>query len=413
MDLQNLRPEHKRLVGLDKEELADEISGEIDQLLNLLSLGTIKEEEYFKRKKEFMSLEKLITENGFSNPVPLGQEFTEPFETEEEKRGRGRPAGAKNKPKMSIEAPSTNGTSHREALSKVDAGTALNGLAMWIEQVAKSGVDEEKVRAIVAEAVAQIPSRTLEVKIADKITKLEGQQHYFFPLVMRCVAAGVNLALSGSTATSKTTMATQAAKVLDRAYFIQPMNDGTTKSDIMGYMSAVGEYIPSSFYRAMKEGGIYIAEEIDSGSPACLLVLNNAVDNRECTFPNGELVKAAEGFQVICTMNTKGTGADRKFVGRNRLDAATLDRFCMIEVKQDESLEASLLGIIQQQENIHLLTENRTAAKDWLDTVRDNRAKYLQSHPDKIVSMRATRDGWKLLQQGIPLSLVIKICIEK
>lgn len=405
--------------GFDSEE---EILEELDGLSSRNDAHTeylkcLKREliRLKKRDNKMNALDKLITANEaldeYNNPSPFN-----PFNEPPKSNGRGRPLGAKNKPKTEVQAssldePST--TSHREALSKVDPSTALNGLAMWIEQIAKAGVNEDKVREIVAEAVASIPSRTLEIKVADKITKLDGQQHYYFPLVMKCVAAGVNLALSGSTATSKTTMAIQAAKALDRPYFIQPMNDGTTKSDIMGYMSAVGEYIPSSFYRAMKEGGIYIAEEIDSGSPACLLVLNNAVDNRECTFPNGELVQAKDGFQVICTMNTKGTGADRKFVGRNRLDAATLDRFCMVEVQQDVSLEASLIGVTEASEVLDLTSGGIPTASNWLATVRAKRASYLSSHPDKIVSMRATRDGWKLIQQGIGKDLAIKICIEK
>jgi cobaltochelatase CobS len=294
-----------------------------------------------------------------------------------------------------------------------DASNPLTGLQNWIEQVAKAGVDENKVREIIKAELSTIPPRRIEIKVGDNVTKFSGKTHFYFELVLKCIGAGVNLALSGSTATSKTTMAIQSAKALGRNYYIQPMNDGTTKSDIMGYMSASGEYIKSSFYRAMTEGAYYIAEEIDSGSPACLLVLNNAVDNRECTFPNGETVKAKDGFQVICTMNTKGTGSDRKFVGRNRLDAATLDRFCLVDVPVDTSLEASLLGITETIEPLNIAQGGIASADKWLSVVRKHRADYARSHPDKIVSMRATRDGWKLIQAGIGLDHVVNICINK
>lgn len=289
----------------------------------------------------------------------------------------------------------------------------LTGLQAWIEQVAKSGIDETKVRDIIKQELSAIVPRTIEIKTHDTTFKVEGKQHYYFELVLKCISAGVNLALSGSTATSKTTMAIQSAKALGRNYYIQPMNDGTTKSDIMGYMSASGDYIASSFYRAMTEGAYYIAEEIDSGSPACLLVLNNAVDNRECTFPNGETVQAKEGFQVICTMNTKGTGSDRKFVGRNRLDAATLDRFCLIDVPTDRSLAAGIIGVNISSDKLELDKGDFPSAETWFNIWERKQQDYLLSHPDKIVSMRALRDGWKLIQAGIGLDHVINICINK
>lgn len=289
----------------------------------------------------------------------------------------------------------------------------LGALQGWIEQIAKSGIDENKVREIVDARISAVKPRRIEIKQGTEIKQVEGRTHYQFELVLRSMSAGVNLALAGSTATSKTTMAVQAAKSMNREYAVQPVNEGTTKADILGYCSATGEYIPSLLYTCMKLGKILIVEEIDCGSPASLLAFNNAVDNREMSFPNGELLQAHENFMVICTMNTKGTGADRKFVGRNRLDAATLDRFCILEVERDLALEAAIIGVVEAQKEIRIAQGGLPPAESWLATVREKREQYSKSHPDKIVSMRAVRDGWKLISAGIGAHWATKMCIDK
>lgn len=289
----------------------------------------------------------------------------------------------------------------------------MAAFAAWIESIARGGVDENKVREIVKEHLLEIAPRKIEVVTKDSAVIVEGIAHYMFELVLKAIGAGVNLALSGSTATSKTTMAVQAAKALGLGYVVQPVNEGTTKADILGYCTATGDYVPSLLYRAMKDGLLHIVEEIDSGSPASLLAFNNAIDNRELTFPNGETVQAHEKFAVVCTMNTKGTGSDRKFVGRNRLDAATLDRFVMLEVQRDLAIEAAIIGVREDQQRLNIKAGGIPTDIDWLNYVREQRAKYEKSHPDKIVSMRAVRDGWKLINQGIGLSWVSKMAIEK
>jgi hypothetical protein len=298
--------------------------------------------------------------------------------------------------------------------AKTTQHQGLKGFEDYIKDIAKSGVNEERVKEIVHESIKHIQPKILEFKFATGDTKkIEGLTHYQLPLVVIAIGAGVNLALSGSTATSKTTMAVQSAKALDRPYFVQPVNEGTTKADILGYCTATGDYVPSLLHRAMKDGAILIVEEIDSGSPASLLAFNNAVDNRELTFPNGETVQAHEKFGVVCTMNTKGIGADRKFVGRNRLDAATLDRFCILEVERDLSLEAAIIGVHENQAELKLEHGGRPNATQWLKQVRGKREEFSRSHPDKIVSMRAVRDGWKLLNAGVGLTWTMKMCVIK
>lgn len=294
-------------------------------------------------------------------------------------------------------------------VTALDPFTALKA---WVETIAKSGIDETRVRAIVSEQIAKVKPRKIEVKVGSQVTKLDGIQHYQFELVLKTIASGVNLAMTGTAATSKTTMAIQAATALGKSYMLfRPMH---SPSQAEGYNSATGEYIQSNLYRAHKAGMVAIFDEFDASDPAITLVINSLLDNKTFTYPNGETVCNPD-FQVVCTMNTKGTGSDRKFVGRNRLDAATLDRFVVLEVERDLSLEANIIGIVEAQKTLNIKGGriSEPTADDWLKIVREERETYSKSHPDKIVSMRAVRDGWKLLQAGIGLSWTTKMCVTK
>lgn len=45
-----------------------------------------------------------------------------------------------------------------------------------------------------------------------------------------------------------------------------------------------------------------------------------------------QMIKQHENFICMVACNTYGTGGDLNYIGRNRLDVATLDRFIVLEV---------------------------------------------------------------------------------
>jgi cobaltochelatase CobS len=68
--------------------------------------------------------------------------------------------------------------------------------------------------------------------------------------------------------------------------------------------------------------------------------LSQALALRVCAFAD-KMVSAHPDFHLVATANTFGTG-DQRYVGRQTLNAATLDRFTMIEVPLDPKLERRL-----------------------------------------------------------------------
>jgi cobaltochelatase CobS len=77
-----------------------------------------------------------------------------------------------------------------------------------------------------------------------------------------------------------------------------------------------------------------------------LLVLNNALaGNKLYNSANGQVYDRSENFCAFSTANTFGTGANRDYTGREKLDAATIDRWRMgrVYLPLDETVEETLL----------------------------------------------------------------------
>ena len=205
------------------------------------------------------------------------------------------------------------------------------------------GVDPETVRAIVIEEVKK-NAKTIEVKLRDGTVKNIGLQHYCFEEVLLFASQRIDVMLVGAAGSGKTTTCHNVATALGLEFFAQSVGGQTTTSNLIGYMDAMGKYAETMLYQAYKFGGVYLLDEIDAGNANVLTALNALMANGSYRFPNGEMVWRHADFIVIAAGNTLGRGANRQYVGRNQLDAATLDRFVVLEHDYDEELERAIVG---------------------------------------------------------------------
>jgi hypothetical protein len=123
-------------------------------------------------------------------------------------------------------------------------------------------------------------------------------------------------------------------------------------------------------------------------------------------FPDG-CIQRHPDFRVVAGANTFGTGADRQYVGRNQLDAASLDRYAVIDWGYDEALEASLVGAPAPKNaptpvSISPLSadEAQSKALAWFENVRKVRKAVDDLKVRHVVSPRATINGARLLAAG-------------
>ena len=212
------------------------------------------------------------------------------------------------------------------AVKNATGGDALKAIG----DAAKKVTDAmgEKL-AVVDTALAELDkARRIEVFTPDSTSgvEVEGAQHENFELLLKLVGAGENVFMSGPAGSGKTTAAATVAKSLGMELIIQPV--ASDKFDALGFTDAGGTYRESAVYRwaTSEKPALLLLDEVDAWLPQALVALNPILDNRIGIFPNGQF-EISSKHRVIGTANTWGLGADSEYCGRNRLDAASLDRF--------------------------------------------------------------------------------------
>lgn len=236
-------------------------------------------------------------------------------------------------------------------------------------------------------AVRNSPNLTADVDFA--------ASHVSFETAYRVITAGCSPFLVGPAGSGKSTILAQIASAMNLPFYPMSVNSLTSDYNIIGYNDANGKYVPTIFRKAYENGGIFSFEEIDAGNPNVLTVINNAMSQDTYAFPDS-IVKKHPQFIMTASGNTYGTGANLQYVGRNPLDAATLDRFVMVYTDYDTNLEDRLC-----------------TNKEWLDYVRVVRRVVNEYQMKLVVGTRAVINGEKLLNIGLPRAAVEEMVLFK
>lgn len=235
--------------------------------------------------------------------------------------------------------------------ARVNAQTALDFLgAAVVDILAKTKVDEiqkavlegceDKVREFVKKEYGTIKKKIVTVIDGEKV-EVEGVQHSKFDTVVKFVANNEPVFLTGAAGTGKNVLCQQVAKALGLNFYFS--NAVTQEYKITGFTDAMGVFHESQFYKAFKNGGLFMLDEMDASIPEVLVILNAAIANRYFDFPAPiGYVEAHPDFRVVAAGNTFGLGANYEYVGRNQLDMASLDRFAVVKIDYDRNIEMSV-----------------------------------------------------------------------
>lgn len=234
-----------------------------------------------------------------------------------------------------------------------------------------------------------------EIKVNLNGTKLIdlGLQHSQFEQLLKMCSTGLNIFLVGPTGSGKTTAAISLAKALGVEFHFT----GAIASEykLTGFINAQGEIVSTEFRKAYEHGGLFLFDEIDASYPQAVLAFNAALSNNYMDFPDRR-VKRHKDFYCIAAANTFGQGADRQYVGRNQMDAASLDRFVFLEWKYDEKLEMEI-----------------ASNEEWTNYVQQVRKIVEDLKIRHVVSPRASISGAKLIQQGFDREFIEQSCLWK
>ena len=283
-----------------------------------------------------------------------------------------------------------------------DRNMNANTLRSWKFRVVNAGevehFEEPKAKAPKAPKV-EVATPAIEVR-----AKAPAVAHKALAKLQRKVAAGLsNVMVVGPAGSGKTTLASQLAESMGLPFGVLSLSGGANESHLFGRLApdATGawSYHESPFVTIYRHGGVFLLDEIDAADANVLVSANAALANGFLVIPStGERIERHPDTVIMAAANTFGSGADAMYVGRNALDAATLDRFAgaVIEVDYDRDVERKIATDIAG--------ENATALLAAIWSLRDRVA---TNKLRRIIGTRAVIAGAKLVRAGDSIAEVI------
>jgi hypothetical protein len=238
----------------------------------------------------------------------------------------------------------------------------------------------------------------IEVKTPQGSKSKDGIFHNQFDKLTKLVAAGQHTYLPGPPGTGKSHAAEQVASVLGWRFASISLGPTTPESRLWGGMDAHGKFFEPPFVTLARHaadnpesGSVFCLDELDNGHAGTIATLNSAMANGWFTAPNGDVITMGKNFVIVGAANTFGTGPTAEFAGRNKLDAATLDRFAYLPWDTDLAVEKAL--VLQYLETAE--------ARAWLDAWRTCRKNVEDNGLKVFVTMRGCVNGARLIASGI------------
>lgn len=274
----------------------------------------------------------------------------------------------------------------------------------------EGGISEARVKQLIQEYAFVTHTVHIE-QVNIETVSIEGA-HPALPDVMRAVKIGgaLNVGwpfLVGPAGSGKTTLAGQVAEGLGLPFYAK--ESVQDKFELIGFVDANGNYQATDFYRAFKEGGVFLFDEKDRSAPEAVVAFNMALANGRFSFPNGETVKRHKDCYFIAAGNTFGDGASRTYSTAQVLDGATMDRYTRVAVDYDKAIEHSAAMSAALAFNSNVSIDDVGAV---VGIVQKARQFARDNDIDAIFSPRQSMVGACLIAQGVNLVEVRQTILE-
>lgn len=219
--------------------------------------------------------------------------------------------------------------------------------------------------------------------------------HYTFDRILNQILMNKPVMLVGPSGSGKSYTAKQLANLLGvRLYNFGFVADEITT--IKGYTDYQGNFVETPFYEIYKNGGLCFFDEVDNSESKALMELNKIIGSNgyePYLFPNGEIVTPHPNFRIIAAGNTWGDGADALYSTREKLDAATMNRFASISYGYDKKIEKVIL------KDYLYMYEFTTTFRDYIENRKF----------DDVISTRDMEDIKQYLDNDISMEEILDI----
>ena len=297
----------------------------------------------------------------------------------------------------------------------------------------KGKLDEARVRDIAAEVLAEGVDRfaaLIDKAVKDAVGKPNvvalkvgdapageaiKNAHKQFALLSRYIATGENVLITGPSGCGKSVAVEHYARATGKECLVISCSGGLTEAAFGARLlpGENGTFLPydSAFLQAYMRGNTVIClDEFDAADSNVVLVINGATsgngffcevrgvgakDSEE--YRKRIWVPKGEGTVMVACANTFGTGATMLYQGRNAMDAASLNRWLLVEMTYDEAIDRAYVTD-QQSQNI----------VEWVLSVRTAIASHAMK---RVMSHRDTRKAIALAKQGFTLREVKKALV--
>jgi cobaltochelatase CobS len=241
----------------------------------------------------------------------------------------------------------------------------------------------------------------------------KNNRHYMTDEVVKRLKCLGKAFLVGPAGTGKSTLAMCACReifgiegpveaVVKSGKFAQiSFSPDTVSADMLGFTDVNGVFHETEIIRVFRDGGLILFDEMDDADASLLVKLNTMLANRVIPIPGGVVTQNEECY-IVGTANTYGKGGNSMYVGRSRLDAATLDRWKMstIDVDYDVKLEEGIIARTIGESYPQAAKELTIATRVIRERIQANKWK-------QICSTRFVIDGCKMVAAGYSIRKVL------
>jgi hypothetical protein len=336
-----------------------------------------------------------LTQRDSGEPIPEAKENPNPNPSGDSDGGE---------PKPIPDTPKDDGGDDDLAKKREEMRKRLEDAATAAEEAKRKQDEADKLRKELDELNRKLEEKKRKEEEERKRKEQEDMKnlkHYKADELIETLKITGLAYLVGPAGTGKSTLAMDACVKMFgvpkedwkfKEHFAQiSFSPDTTSGEMIGRCDINGIFHRSEVVRVFGEGGLILFDEIDNADASMLVKLNTAIANGQFATPEG-LVCRHKDTVIVCTANTFGTGPDAMYVGRSRLDAATIDRFTLstIEVDYDVNLEKKIASVIEDE-----------TKKVWLlDFVKRIRKAIKDKHFRRLCSTRFVINAVKWLEAG-------------